>query len=134
MDRGKFLLCVSQKAGLKTRLPLYPQMVKSLIFTCLQVILGCPCTGSDQACALHNQVLQAKLVEGWQIRKPVIKCMREPSAGRDHQDLRWLPPACHTNSSAAEQGFEDLSGTMVDGPCLLEGAGRPLLTLCKHNA
>lgn len=33
-------------------------------------------------------------------------------------------PACHFNSSAAEQGFEDLSGAIVDGPHVLEVAGR----------
>lgn len=47
-----------------------------------------------------------------------------PSLGRDYQDLRGLAPACHTDSSAAEQGFEDLRGAMVDNPHVLEVAGR----------
>lgn len=62
-----------------------------------------------------------------------------PSLGRDYQDLRGLAPACHTDSSVAEKGFEDVGGAMVDNPHVLEVAGRkpklsPNATLSPKDA
>lgn len=74
----------------------------------------------------HNQVLQAALVEGWQVRKPVMGARERSQQVQTigligHQDLRGLVPACHTNSSVAEHGFDNLTGALVNGPHATSG-------------